>query len=85
MRRRIVCHVALNAKNQQVGVLINVCGRLVRMSLFIPSQFLRLSTKNWMNEDWFITKSVADWKDRIVKPRGAVRYQRVIIEGDFPQ
>lgn len=81
MQKRLVCHVAFNANNEQVGVLVSVTGRLISMSRMDVDDFRFTDTNDW-DGGYITTPSVKVWKCRVKKYARAVRFQRVTLLGD---
>ena len=84
MKTRIVVHIALNAKNERVGNLVEVAGRLISFgggSLGL-SYWSERKASTWIENDWYTVGSLKKWKDYCKKASKAVRFQRVTLIGE---
>ena len=84
MKKRTVVHIALNAKNERVGNLVEVAGRLIpfvgdSLGLAYRSE---CKASTWIEYDWHTMGSLKEWKDYCKESSEAVRFQRVILIGE---
>lgn len=81
MKNRMVVHIALNAKNERVGLLVEVVGRFIP---FYDSVDFKKDV-NKPNSFWMITyvtiPTLSYWKRFSKEVDQAVRFQRVTLVG----
>ena len=86
MKTRIVVHIALNAKNEQVSNLVEVAGRLIPFAFGGGSLGLaywtKCKTSTWIEDDWHTMGSLKKWKNYCKKASWAVRFQRITLIGE---
>lgn len=83
MKTRIVVHIALNAKNERVGCLVNVCGILIGFSgdhSFVG--FKSQPVNHWLTIGNRSMKSLKKWKEKMKVVENSVRFQRVTLIGE---
>ena len=84
MKKRTVVHIALNAKNERVGNLVEVAGRLIQFgggSLWL-AYWSERKASTWIENDWYTMGSLKEWKDYCKEASKAVRFQRVTLIGE---
>ena len=84
MKTRIVVHIALNAKNEQVSNLVEVAGRLIPFeggSLGL-AYWSKRKASTWIKDDWATMESLKEWKDFCKEASKAVRFQRITLIGE---
>ena len=84
MKTRIVVHIALNAKNEQVSNLVEVAGRLIPFgggSLGL-AYWSKRKASTWIKDDWATMESLKEWKDYCKEASKAVRFQRITLIGE---
>ena len=82
MKTRVIVHVALNAKNERVEMLVEVAGRLIPFEgMQNLNQFKGYSLQTWVDPTWATSASLKNWKSFCKKVGKAVRFQRVMLEG----
>ena len=84
MKTRTVVHIGLNAKNERVGNLVEVAGRLIPFgggSLGL-AYWTKRKASTWIEYDWHAMGSLKKWKDYCKKASKAVRFQRVTLIGE---
>ena len=85
MKTRIVVHIALNAKNERVGNLVEVAGRLIPFEGYCFGNSYNRWSKRVAN-DWIdincITPTLKKWKKESAEFDRAVRFQRVTLIGE---
>ena len=84
MKTRIVVHIALNAKNERVGNLVEVAGRLIPFgggSLGL-AYWTKCKASTWIEADLDTSGSLKEWKDYCKEASKAVRFQRVTLIGE---
>ena len=86
MKTRTVVHIALNAKNERVGNLVEAAGRLIPFEGWC---FTRLSemwssraASEWIYNDYGTESTLKKWKKDAAKFDKAVRFQRVTLIGE---
>ncbi len=85
MKTRILVHIALNAKNERVGCLVVACGQLIPLTYCDKSDLNRFKSRAdsmWLALDWSVESSLEEWKKSQREYELAVRFQRVILEGE---
>jgi hypothetical protein len=83
MKTRTVVHIALNAKNERVGNLIEVAGRLIPFSDNSELQKeAKRQTSFWLYGGFYTVVSVNAWKSYSKSVENAVRFQRVTLIGE---
>lgn len=86
MKTRMAVHIALNAKNERVGSLVEAAGRLIPFDGYTFTERLkaweRRTVGEWMNSDYCVEESIADWKFFSRRCKNAVRFQRVTLLGE---
>ncbi len=80
MKTRIVMHIALNAKNQRVGSAVSASGVLIPFGGHLSPDWKHYKATDWLF-GFAAMESLAYWKS-YAKSCGAVRFQRVILEGE---
>ena len=80
-KNRMVVHIALNAKGERVGLLVEVVGRLIPFYDSVDfKKGVNKPTSYWMSS--FLTlPSLSYWKRFSKEVDQAVRFQRVILIG----
>ena len=81
MKTRIIVHIALSAKGERVGSAVEVAGRLIPFGGLIDGEWRHRPTNTWIKDEYYCIESVECWK-KYEKTYGAVRFQRVILEGE---
>ena len=84
MKTRTVVHIALNAKNERVGNLVEVAGRLIPFgggSLGLAC-WTKRKASTWIEADWHTMGSLKEWKDYCKEASKAVRFQRITLIGE---
>ena len=86
MKTRIVVHIALNAKNERVGSLVEAAGRLIPFEGWCFTRFYKewgdRETSEWINDDYSTEPTLNKWKKEAAKFDNAVRFQRVTLIGE---
>lgn len=82
MKTRTVVHIALNAKNDRVGVMVVAAGNCIPIGDRIQSSFKNRAAKTWLTMDFVFFPSVDYWKEWIKRYKNAVRFQRVTLIGE---
>ena len=82
MKTRIVVHIALNAKNERVGSLVEAAGRLIPFYGFRPHLWSKRSSSEWIDMHFDALESVQFWKVHCKKSDKVVRFQRVTLIGE---
>ncbi len=86
MKTRTVVHIALNAKNERVGNLVEVVGRLIPFDGWCFTQRSKIwacrATSEWINADYGTESTLKQWKKHAADFDGAVRFQRVTLIGE---
>ena len=86
MKTRIVVHIALNAKNERVACLVCVAGRFIPFDGYTFTERLkaweRRTVDEWMDSDYCVEESIADWKFFSRRCKNAVRFQRATLLGE---
>ena len=86
MKTRVVVHIALNAKGERVGNLVEAAGRLIPFEGYSLAEFsIAWRAKNssvWIRADYLTARSLKKWKKDAAKFDKAVRFQRVILLGE---
>lgn len=80
MKTRSVVHIALNAKNQRVGSAVAASGVLIPFGGHLLPHWKHYKANDWLF-GFYAMESLAYWKSH-AKSCGAVRFQRVILEGE---
>lgn len=81
MKNRIVVHIALNAKNERVGHLVEVAGRLIPFYGSVDfKNDVNKPTSFWM-KDYLAMPTLHKWKSFSKEADKAVRFQRVMLVG----
>ncbi len=83
MKTRLLVHIALNARNERVNVLVSSGGLLAAFQWDADESVRSLNNKRhdyWRN--FAHDDSIHDWKARVKRSYGAVRFQRVFLEGE---
>ena len=81
MKKRIVVHIALNAKGMLVGKLFCLDGRFIPFSDEIaPSKDLKLVLRGI--SEFYTSPSLKHWKNYCKRAERAVRFQRVTLLGE---
>jgi len=82
MKNRLVVHIALNAKNERVGHLVEVAGRMIP---FYDSVDFKNDgnkpTSFWMKDYYLAMPTISKWKSFSKEVDKAVRFQRVTLVG----
>jgi len=82
MKQRLVVHIALNAKGEKVGLLINVSGMFIPISAKTWDELVkRMASQRateWLNK-FMVGESVSYWKSKRKERQNAVRFQRVTL------
>lgn len=81
MKTRIIVHIALNAKGERCGSMVEVCGRLIPFGGHVFSTWKYQSATQWIDLKFTTLESIAFWK-KYSKRNGAVRFQRVTVLGE---
>lgn len=82
MKTRIVVHIALNAKNERVSLLVSVAGQLIPFCYFAIDCLTDRTAMKWLDDNFCTVESIANWKDYIKNRYKAVRFQRVTLIGE---
>lgn len=86
MKTRIVVHIALNAKNERVGNLVEVVGRFIPFDGWCFTHRSEMwgcrAASEWINDDYSTEFSLKKWKKDAAKFDKAVRFQRVTLIGE---
>ena len=86
MKTRMVVHIALNAKNERVCILVDTCGRLIPLDgeamCHGASFWPKRNARTWIEGGWATMKSLKEWKDYCKESSKAVRFQRVTLLGE---
>lgn len=86
MKTRIVVHIALNAKNERVGNLVEVAGILIQFEgwcfTHLSEMWSSRAASEWINNDYGTECSLKKWKKDAAKFDKAVRFQRVTLIGE---
>ena len=84
MKTRTVVHIALNAKNERVGNLVEVVGRLIPFGggSLVLSYWTKRKASTWIENDWYTMGSLKEWKAYCKEAYKAVRFQRVTLIGE---
>ena len=86
MKTRIVVHIALNAENERVCCLVSVAGRFIPFNGWSFTERLRAweqrAVTEWMDSDYGVEESLEEWKDFSKRYNGAIRFQRVTLQGE---
>ena len=82
MKTRVVVHIALNAKNERVGSLVEAAGRLIPFDGFRPRIWSKQSSSEWIDMHFNTFESVPFWKAQCKKLHKVVRFQRVTLIGE---
>lgn len=86
MKTRTVVHIALNAKNERVSIMIAICGMLIPFDGELMSQGLtywpKRKASTWIKDDWATMESLKEWKDYCKESNNAVRFQRITLIGE---
>lgn len=82
MKTRIVVHIALNAKNERIGSLVEAAGRLIPFDGFRPYIWSKRSSSEWIDMHFNALESVPFWKAHCKKSHKVVRFQRVTLIGE---
>ena len=83
MKTRMVVHIALNAKNERVGSLVEAAGRLI--PFYYASKLQKEAirpTSFWLYDGFYTIQSVKYWKSYCKSVKNAVRFQRVTLIGE---
>ena len=86
MKTRVVVHIALNAKNERVGNLVEAAGRLIPFEGYSLAEFSIAwrdrNSSEWVRDDYHTERSLKKWKKDAAKFDNAVRFQRVTLIGE---
>ena len=86
MKTRVVVHIALNAKNERVGCLVEAAGRLITFEGWCLTRFHKewsdREASEWINDDYSTESTLNKWKKDAAKFDKAVRFQRVTLIGE---
>ena len=86
MKTRTVVHIALNAKNERVGNLVEVAGRFIPFEGWCFTQrsdaWSCRSAMGWIDNDYGTESTLKKWKKDAAKFDKAVRFQRVTLIGE---
>lgn len=86
MKTRTVVHIALNAKNERVGNLVEVAGRLIQFDgygiAYFSIAWRGRNSSTWIRDDYSTECSLKKWKKDAAKFDKAVRFQRVTLIGE---
>lgn len=81
MKTRMVVHIALNAKNERVGKLFCLDGRLIPLiDDNAPSKDVKWILRGI--SEFHTSPSLKKWKDYCMRAERAVRFQRVTLIGE---
>ena len=82
----MVVHIALNAKNERVGSLVEVAGRLIAFEGWYFTKFYKKwrdrEVIEWINDNYCTEPTLNKWKKEAAKFDDAVRFQRVTLIGE---
>ena len=82
MKTRIVVHIALNAKNERVGVMAAAAGKFIPFGDSTPASFKNRAASKWIEMKFGGLESVDCWKEFAKQSANAVRFQRVTLIGE---
>ena len=86
MKTRTVVHIALNAKNDRVGNLVEVAGILIQFEgwclTHLSEMWSSRAASTWIRDDYSTECSLKKWKKDAAKFDKAVRFQRVTLIGE---
>jgi hypothetical protein len=86
MKTRTVVHIALNAKNQRVGNLVEAAGRLIPFEGWCFTHRSEMwgcrAASEWIDDDYNTESTLKKWKKDAAKFYKAVRFQRVTLIGE---
>ena len=86
MKTRTVVHIALNAKNERVGNLVEVAGRLIPFDgwcfTLLSEMWGCRTASEWICNYYYAECSLKKWKKVAAKFDKAVRFQRVTLIGE---
>ena len=82
MKTRIVVHVALNAKNERVNMLVSAGGQLIPFRYCAIDGLTDRTASQWIDYNFCTFEAVAHWKYDVKKRYRAVRFQRVTLIGE---
>ena len=86
MKTRMVVHIALNAKNERVCILVDTCGRLIPhygdALVTDLRRWKKLRASVWIKGDLETNASLKEWKLYCKQSEKAVRFQRVTLLGE---
>ena len=82
MKTRIVVHIALNAKNERVNLLVNVAGQLIPFRYCAIDDLTDRTAMKWLDANFRTFATIALWKYDVKKRYRAVRFQRVTLIGE---
>ena len=82
MKTRTVVHIALNAKNERVGVMAQAAGKFIPFGSNLPSSFRNRTASAWIEMGFGSFPSICYWKQYTKRAANAVRFQRVTLIGE---
>ena len=82
MKTRIVVHIALNAKNERVSLLVSVAGQLIPIRYCTMNSLTDRTAMEWLGDNFCAFASIANWKSDVKNWYKAVRFQRVTLIGE---
>lgn len=82
MKTRIVVHIALNAKNERVNMLVGVSGQLIPFRHCTTDDLTDKTAMQWVGDGFCTFETIANWKSDVKKRYRAVRFQRVTLIGE---
>lgn len=82
MKTRIVVHIALNAKNERVNILVGVSGQLIPFRNCSLDGLTDRTATQWIDDNFCTFEAIANWKYDVKKRYRAVRFQRVTLIGE---
>ena len=82
MKTRIVVHIALNAKGERCGSMVEVAGRLLPFGGYVNfEEWKNKKASCWLDQGFGALSSFEEWKI-YTKKYNAVRFQRVTLLGE---
>ena len=82
MKTRIVVHIALNAKNERVNMLVSVSGQLIPFRNCTIDDLTDNTAMQWIGDGFCTFETIANWKFDVKKRYRAVRFQRATLIGE---
>ena len=82
MKTRIVVHIALNAKNDRVNMLVSAAGQLIPFRYCAIDELTDRTAIQWIDDNFCTFEAIACWKSDVKKRYRTVRFQRVTLIGE---